>query len=153
MLMPSRVMSTTSSWPVVSLTSINLSPGSMPMAMMPPLRTLAKSSSAVFLTVPCLVAKKMKPGCFQVVSSLLAPVLESIADERGDFFARLQFEQIGDAAALGGAAHVGNFMHALDVNAAGVREEHQIIVRAGGEEVLDEILVLVRSRLRGWSCR
>ena len=40
MLMPSRVISTTWSWPVVSFTSINVSPGSIPMAMMPPLRTL-----------------------------------------------------------------------------------------------------------------
>ena len=52
MLMPSRVMSTTSFWPVVSFTSINVSPESMPMAMMPPLRTLAKSLNEVFFTVP-----------------------------------------------------------------------------------------------------
>ena len=63
--------------------------------------------------------------------------------ERGDGLARLEFEQVGDAAALGGAAHVGNLMHALDIDAAGVGEKHQVIVRAGGEEVLDEILVLL----------
>ena len=62
------------------------------------------------------------------------------ADHGGDFFVGLQFEQIGDAAALGGTAHVGNFMHAFDIDATGVGEEHQVIVRAGGEEVLDKIL-------------
>ena len=38
-------------------------------------------------------------------------------------------------------------MHALDIHAAGVREEHQVIVRARGEEMLDEIAVLVVRRL------
>ena len=33
-------------------------------------------------------------------------------------------------------------MHALDIDAPGVREEHQVIMRAGGEQVLDEVLVL-----------
>ena len=64
------------------------------------------------------------------------------ADERGDFFVGLQFQQIRDAPAFGGAAHVGNLMHALDIHAAGVREEHQVIMRAGGEQMLDEIVVL-----------
>jgi hypothetical protein len=35
-------------------------------------------------------------------------------------------------------------MHALDIHAAGVREEHQVIMGARGEEMLDEILVLGR---------
>ena len=66
------------------------------------------------------------------------------ADHGGDFFVGFQFEEIGDAAALGGAAHVGDFMDALDIDAAGVGEEHEVIVRAGGEKVLDKILVLAR---------
>ncbi len=78
MLMPSRVIRTTWSWPEVSLTSMSVSFGSMPMAMMPPLRTLAKSSKGVFLTVPWRVAKNRKPGCCQVVSSLFGPVLATI---------------------------------------------------------------------------
>ena len=126
----------------------------MPMAMMPPLRTLAKSSRLVFLTVPCWVAKKTKFGCGQVRSSLFASGLGHDADEGGDFFVRLQFQQIGDAAALGGAAHVGNLVHALDIDAAGVGEEHQVIVGAGGEEMLDEILASPgAAELRGWPCR
>ena len=54
----------------------------------------------------------------------------------------LQFQQVGDAAAFGRAAHVRNLMHALHIHAPGVREEHQVIMRAGGEQVLDKILVL-----------
>jgi hypothetical protein len=61
-----------------------------------------------------------------------------------------KFQQVGDAAALGGAAHVGNLVHALDVHAAQVREEHQVVVRARGEEMLDEVAVLGLSRLRAW---
>ena len=36
----------------------------------------------------------------------------------------------------------GNLVYALDIDPAGVGEEHQVIVRAGAEEVLDEVLVL-----------
>ena len=78
MLMPSRVIRTTWSCPEVNFTSIRVSPGSMPIAMIPPLRTLAKSSSGVFFTVPCWVAKNRNPGCCQVVSSLFGPVLASM---------------------------------------------------------------------------
>ncbi len=63
-------------------------------------------------------------------------------DEGGDFFFGFQFEQIGDAAAFGGAPHIGHFMDALDIHTPGVGEEHQVIVRAGGEEMLDEIRLL-----------
>ena len=41
MLLPSLVISTTSSWPVVSLTVMRRSPSLMPMALMPVRRTLA----------------------------------------------------------------------------------------------------------------
>jgi hypothetical protein len=61
---------------------------------------------------------------------------------RGDFLARLHLEQIRDRAALGGAAHVRNLVHALDVDAARVGEKHQVIVGRGCEEMLDEIVVL-----------
>src|SRR5437773_10473017 len=40
-------------------------------------------------------------------------------------------------------------MHALDVSAAEVGEEHQVIVGAGGEQVLDEILVLLGGAFAG----
>ena len=40
-------------------------------------------------------------------------------------------------------------MHALDIHAARVREEHEVVVCAGGEEVLDEVALLRRVRLAG----
>ena len=49
--------------PRVNFTSIRVSPGSMPMAMMPPLRTLENSLSEVFFTVPSCVAKNSSPDC------------------------------------------------------------------------------------------
>ena len=43
------------------------------------------------------------------------------ADGRGDLLVGAQLEQIRDAAALGGAAHLGNLVDALDVAAARLR--------------------------------
>jgi hypothetical protein len=110
------------------------------MAMMPPLRTLPNSARRRFLDSALRVAKKTKFGLRPGDVLLVRAGFGDDADEGGDFFVGLQFEQVGDAAALGGAAHVGHLMDALDVGAAGVGEEHQVIVRAGGEKMLDEIL-------------
>src|ERR1043166_3910360 len=52
-----------------------------------------------------------------------------------------QLENIGDAAAFGSAAHIGNFVNPLDVHTSCIREKHEVIVSTGGEQVLDEILV------------
>ena len=65
------------------------------------------------------------------------------ADQRGDGFARFEFQDVGDAPSFGGAAHVGNFVDAFDIHAPGVGKEHQVIVGAGREKVLDEIAVLL----------
>ena len=71
-------------------------------------------------------------------------------DQRGNFFTGLQFQKICDAATFCGATHVGNFMHALDIHPAGVCEEHQVVMRAGGEQMLDEIIIFGRlTFLRG----
>ena len=137
--MPSRVISTTSFMAVGQLHVDESSPGSIAIAMMPPLRMLPNSASAVFLTVPCCVAKNRKPGCCQVISSLFGPILETTRISAAMFSPDFEFEQVCDAAALGGAAHVGNFVHALDVDPARVREEHQVIVRARREQVLDKV--------------
>ena len=40
-------------------------------------------------------------------------------------------------------------MHSLDIHPARVRKEHQIIVRAGGEQMLDEIAGLVSCAFPG----
>ena len=61
-------------------------------------------------------------------------------NESGDLFAGLQLKHVRDVAPLGRAAHVGNLMHAAHVDATGVGEKHEVIMRTGGEEVLDEIL-------------
>ena len=67
------------------------------------------------------------------------------ANGRGDFLVRAQLEKIGDGAAFGGAAHLRNLVNFLDVSASRFGEEHQVIVRGGGEEMLDEIaFVLLR---------
>ena len=57
-----------------------------------------------------------------------------------------QLEQIRDGAAFGGAAHFRNFVNFLDVGAARFGEEHQVIVRGRGEEMLDEIAFLFLGR-------
>ena len=92
--------------------------------------------------MPLSVAKKRKLFLLPREVFLVRPQVGLDPDERSDFLAGLQLEQVGDVSPLGRSAHVGNLMHAPDVHAAGVGEEHQIIMRAGGEEVLDEVLGL-----------
>jgi hypothetical protein len=58
--LPPSLNSITSCLPSVSAAPINWSPSSRSTAMMPALRGLLNSSSAVFLTVPSAVAMKMK---------------------------------------------------------------------------------------------
>ena len=65
------------------------------------------------------------------------------SDDVCNFFAMLQLQHIGDTPALGGSAEVGDLMHALDVNPAGVREEHQIIMGIGREQMLNKIAGLL----------
>ena len=56
-----------------------------------------------------------------------------------DLFLGAQLENIGDGTALGGAAHLRNLVNFLHVSASGFGKEHQVIVRGGGEKMLDEI--------------
>ena len=60
----------------------------------------------------------------------------------GDLLAGLEVQDIGDRFSLGRAAHLGNLVDALDIAAACLGEEDEIVVRAGGEEVLDEVIIL-----------
>ncbi len=62
------------------------------------------------------------------------------AQQRGDFFLGFQVEHVADAAAHRGARAFREFINPLDIDAAGVGEEHQIVVRLDGEQVLDEII-------------
>ena len=61
-------------------------------------------------------------------------------DEGGDLFAGLQLKHVCDVAPLGRATHIRNLVHSAHVDAAGVGEEHEVVVCAGGEEVFDKIL-------------
>src|SRR5262249_6237583 len=70
-------------------------------------------------------------------------------DKGSYFLAGLELKKIGDTAPLRGAPHVRDFVDSLDIDAACVREEHQEIVRSGGEQVLDEILVLLGRAFAG----
>ena len=62
------------------------------------------------------------------------------------FSSARKLEHVGDGAAFGRAAHLGNLVNFLDVSAPAGREEHQVIVRGGGEEMLDEIAFLLLGR-------
>jgi hypothetical protein len=146
MLMPPWVINTTWFWPSVSFTAINASSGSIVIAMIPPLRTLANSESAVFFTVPCRVAKNSNPGCCQVTSSLVGLVREITRIKAAIFSSGFNSSRFAMLRPFRRPAHVRNLVHPLDVNPAGVREEHQVIVRAGGEQVLDEIRRLALER-------
>ena len=85
----------------------------------------------------------------QVSSTAFAPVPDSLrlhANGGRDFFLGAQLEKVGDRATFGGAAHLGNFVNLLDVSASRFGEEHQVIVRRRGEEMLDEIAFFLLGR-------
>ena len=84
MLMPSRVMRTTWSCPAVSFTSISVSPGSMPMAMMPPLRTLAKVLERGLLHRALLGGEEQEARLLPGDVFLVRPGLGLDADQRGN---------------------------------------------------------------------
>ena len=65
------------------------------------------------------------------------------AHDGGDFLAGFELEKIGDGTAFGGAAHFGDVVGFLDVATALLGEENEVVVRARGEEVFDEIVFLV----------
>ena len=61
------------------------------------------------------------------------------ANRRGDFFITAQLQNIRNGTALGGATHFRNLVNLFHVSATRLGEEHQIVVRRRGEEMLDEI--------------
>src|SRR5207249_11841504 len=68
------------------------------------------------------------------------------ADSGRDFFVRLELENVRDRAALRRASHLGNFINFFHVSASRRGEEHQIVMRGSGEEMLDEIAFLFLGR-------
>src|SRR5256714_792448 len=61
-------------------------------------------------------------------------------------FVGSQFEKVCDRASLRGAAHFRNLVNFFDVSTSGFGEEHQVIVRRGGEQMFDEIAFLFLGR-------
>ena len=114
--------------------------------MMPPLRMFLNLSRLRLFDDAALGGED---DVLVFVPGFFVGLLALNADGGGDFFAGLELEEIGDAAAFGGAAHLGDLKDALDVAPAFLGEEHEVIVRGGGEEVLDEIAVLLRLPFAG----
>lgn len=67
----------------------------------------------------------------------------------GDFFLGPEFEKIGDRAAFAGARAFGNLKNPLHVAASALGKENKVVVRGGGEEILDEVAVLFLFGLAG----
>ena len=129
--MPWAVARTTSSPGLVTTTSTSSSSSRSLMAMIPPVFGRLYSSSGVFFTRPLRVAIIRKwPG--RSKSRTGAAV--------GDLLAFRQVQQIDDRPALALAAQLRQVVDLLPVDAALVREEQQIGVRAGHEQVLDRVL-------------
>ena len=117
-------------WPSDSCTSITASPSSMPMAMMPPARGLAKADSSVFLIVPLRVPMTMK----RVVVELLH------GEHRGDLLAGFHLHQVRDRLALAVGADVRDLVDLQPVGAAAIGEDHHVGVRRRHEQVVDDVL-------------
>src|SRR5438093_321986 len=64
----------------------------------------------------------------------------------GDFFFRSQLKNVGNRSAFSRASHLRNLVNFFDVGASRFREKHQIVVRRGGEKMLDEIAFLFLGR-------
>ena len=101
------------------------------MAMMPPARGLLNALSSVFLTTPRRVPMTMN----------LSSSNSLHGQQRGDALALLHRHQVGDRLAAAVRADVGDLVHLQPVDAAAVREDHDVGVRGGDEEVADEVLV------------
>ncbi len=117
--------------------------------MMPPLRTLSKSERSVFLTMPVRVAKTTCSVGSQVWSTGPSSVLTIRRCTRmvaAIFSSGRRSRKLMMRPALGRAAALGQLEHLLYVAAPGLREEHQEVVRAGREEVLDEVVRVLFGR-------
>ena len=65
------------------------------------------------------------------------------AHDGGNFLAGFELEEVGDGAAFGRAAHFGDVVGFFDVAASFFGEEDEVVVRARGEKVFDEIVLRV----------
>ena len=131
--MPSRVPMNTCSLPSVISTAITESPSSTPIAMMPPARGLLNARQVGLLDHA--LARAHDDELLVLVGR---PFLDG--EERRDLLAFLHRHEVGDGLALAARTDVGNLVHAQPVGAAAVRENHDVGVRRGDEEVADEVL-------------
>src|SRR5262245_15767052 len=56
-----------------------------------------------------------------------------------DLFIGFQLKDVRNRTSLRSASHLGNFVNFLHVSASRARKKHQVIVRGGGKEMLNEI--------------
>ena len=101
--------------------------------MMPPARGLLNAVRSVFLTTPLRVP--MTTNCCPSSAGN-----SFTREQRGDLLAFLHRHEVGDRLALAAGADVRNLVDLQPVGAAAVREDHDVRVRGGDEEVADEVL-------------
>ena len=109
--------------------------------MMPALRGLLNSSSAVFLTVP------MDGRHEHVVVGREAAEFAGQRQHHGDLLAVLQREHVDDRLAARVARALRHFPDLEPVDAAAVGEAQDVVVRVGDEELVDPVVFLGRRRL------
>ena len=122
--------------PLVTCTSISSSPSSILIALMPVVRGFEYCDSAVFFTVPCLVANSRNSSSENSRTGTIAWMRVS-----GETLIRLTI-----GLPLRRAAGLRDLVHLEPVAAPVVGEDQHVVVRAGDEQVLDEVLVLERPR-------
>ena len=99
--------------------------------MMPPARGLLNADSAVFFTTPLARAHHDELVFLELLHR----------QHRGDLLAVLHRHEVGDRLAFAAGTDVRNLVDLQPVGAAAVREDHDVGVRRGDEQVADEILV------------
>ena len=118
--------------PLERSTDKSSSPSSRLIAMSPLRRTLANSSSFVFLMTPCLVT----------ITRYRSPSKLIDRESSRYLLARRQREQVDERRAARLARRIGNFVAAQPVDAPLVREEEHVIVRLRDEEVAHDVFAL-----------
>ena len=99
--------------------------------MMPPARGLLNADSAVFLIDAA--------SCPHDDELVLLELLHG--QHRRDLLALFHRDEVGDRLAFAAGSDVGDFVDLEPVGAAAIREDHDVGVRRGDEQVADEVLV------------
>src|SRR5882724_3778373 len=129
MIMPSLVAIMTSRWPSVRRAVITRSSSSRPIAWIPPARVRLDLG---LLDRP-LLGREQDVAAGSEITHRHA---------RRDHLALAQREEVHHRFALGLAPALGDLVHLQPVDLAAVREEEEIRVRGGDEEILDDVLFL-----------